>query len=88
MDHAALIRHRRRGGHTIGSPRHIVPGDGGEVAADVERGGTGLGRRREGSRREERGGDEEEDEGERRAGSSHGESICPSLLLFFLFNLI
>lgn len=65
-----------------------VPGDGGEVAADVERGGTGLGRRREGSRREERGGDEEEDEGERRAGSSHGESICPSLLLFFLFNLI
>jgi hypothetical protein len=45
-----------------------VPGDGREVAADVE--GLGLGRRREGSGREERG--EEEEGGERRA-RSHGQ---------------
>lgn len=68
VDHAALVRDRGRGDRVVGPSGHIVPGDGGEVAADVE--GLGLGRRREGAGREERG--EEEEEGERR-DRSHGE---------------
>lgn len=68
VDRAALIRDRRRGDGTVGPSGHVVPGDGGEVAADVER--LGLGRRRDGGGREERG---QEEEGERRA-RSHGES--------------
>lgn len=76
VDHAALIRDRRRGDHTVGPSGHIVPGDGGEVAADVER--LRLGRRREESDREERA--EEEEEGKRRA-RSHGETRFASLSL-------